>query len=345
MKAQRALTRQRQMVVQAIYDELLKTSEWPTFAAIDRPLRRRKIEPLAVLKSIPSDFMIPLRHFPQHDDVLQLTVQGVALCEGGERDVGSFLRIIRWAARCEIQGSPGNRVMVTSVGAAKVLRVSHHRNLGRLRRVFLLLQVERWGSVGSGWDGKAWTLTLDRDVWRFRRVMTLDQYLAANQKWMAELAQNDAPWQAELSPVYDESVQPNIEYVDTALLDKLISTASPKWNCGKLGQIVGELNDCYMRDNGLAAHALLRTLLDHVPPLFKKNKFSQVAEDPRWSRTDRRHMARLTAFVEQADDALHRQIARSSEVIVPSVADLPGRLLVNRLLQGCLEAVTPSGRQ
>lgn len=37
---------------------------------------------------------------------------------------------------------------------------------------------------------------------------------------------------------------------------------------GKLVSLVAELNDNYGRGNAYAAHALLRAILDHIPPLL-----------------------------------------------------------------------------
>jgi hypothetical protein len=39
-------------------------------------------------------------------------------------------------------------------------------------------------------------------------------------------------------------------------------------DCGKLARLVAELNDNYSRGNAYATHALLRALLDHIPPLL-----------------------------------------------------------------------------
>jgi hypothetical protein len=47
------------------------------------------------------------------------------------------------------------------------------------------------------------------------------------------------------------------------------------------------LNDNYSRGNAYAAHALLRAILDHIPPLLGCADFKAAANNHSWSRTDR----------------------------------------------------------
>jgi hypothetical protein len=56
---------------------------------------------------------------------------------------------------------------------------------------------------------------------------------------------------------------------------------------GKLTRLVAELNDNYSRGNAYAAHALLRAILDHIPPLLGYADFKAAANNHSWSRTDR----------------------------------------------------------
>jgi hypothetical protein len=105
---------------------------------------------------------------------------------------------------------------------------------------------------------------------------------------------------------------------------------------GKLTRLVAELNDNYSRDNTYAAHALLRAILDHIPPLLGCADFKAAANNYSWSRTDRGYARRLLDFKLQADDALHRQISKRTDQL--GIDDMPPKVWVNRILQECAEA-------
>jgi hypothetical protein len=104
---------------------------------------------------------------------------------------------------------------------------------------------------------------------------------------------------------------------------------------GKLTRLVAELNDNYSRGNAYAAHALLRAVLDHIPPLLGCADFKAAANNYAWSRTDRGYARRLLDFKLQADDALHRQISKRNDQL--GIDDMPPKVWVNRILQECAE--------
>ena len=105
---------------------------------------------------------------------------------------------------------------------------------------------------------------------------------------------------------------------------------------GKLTRLVAELNDNYSRGNAYAAHALLRAILDHIPPLLGCADFKAAANNHPWSRTDRGYARRLLDFKLQADDALHRQISKRTDQL--GMDDMPPKIWVNRILQECADA-------
>jgi hypothetical protein len=104
---------------------------------------------------------------------------------------------------------------------------------------------------------------------------------------------------------------------------------------GKLTGLIAELNDNFSRGNAYAAHALLRAILDHIPPLLDCRDFQAVANNYAWRRTDRGYARRLLDFKLQADDALHRQISKKTGHL--GIDDMPPKVWVNRLLEECAE--------
>jgi hypothetical protein len=91
-------------------------------------------------------------------------------------------------------------------------------------------------------------------------------------------------------------------------------------------------NDNYLRGTA-TPHALLRAILDHVPPLLECSDFTAAVNNYRWNRTDRSYMRKLLDFKLQADDVLHRQILSKANLL--SLDDMPPRVWINRLLQEC----------
>ena len=106
----------------------------------------------------------------------------------------------------------------------------------------------------------------------------------------------------------------------------------------KLLSLMAELDDNFARGNAYAAHALLRAILDHIPPLLGCTSFTAVTSNYPWTRTDKGYVRRLLDFRLQADDVLHRQISRRPDLL--SLEDMPPRACLNRLLQECASAST-----
>jgi hypothetical protein len=132
------------------------------------------------------------------------------------------------------------------------------------------------------------------------------------------------------------------QYIDTRVISALGSEHHrQELDVTKLLALIMELNDSYARGNTYAAHALLRAILDHVPPMLGCANFASVAGNYRWSRTDKGYMSRLLDFRLQADDALHRQISRRLDLL--SLEDMPSRTWINRLLQECADPARSGG--
>lgn len=83
-----------------------------------------------------------------------------------------------------------------------------------------------------------------------------------------------------------------------------------------------------------ASHAVLRALIDHVPPLFGQKSFAAVVSSHAWTRTDTNYLRKLMTFRDQGDDALHRQISKMPDLLM--LEDLPQAAAVNALLRGCV---------
>jgi hypothetical protein len=123
-------------------------------------------------------------------------------------------------------------------------------------------------------------------------------------------------------------------YIDSQVIAAIKAKGgSDRFDQTKLLRLIDELNDNYLRGNGYAAHAVLRAILDHVPPLLSCTGFAAAVNNYPWNRTDKAYMRKLLDFKMQADDALHRQITATPDLL--TLDDMPSRAWVNRLLQEC----------
>jgi hypothetical protein len=110
-----------------------------------------------------------------------------------------------------------------------------------------------------------------------------------------------------------------------------------KFDVTKLLALVGELNDNYVRSNTYASHALLRAILDHIPPILGQPHFDAVVSNYRWPQTDKKYMKQLMAFRAQGDDAMHRQISADADLL--GFDDMPKSVCVDRLLLECAKSL------
>jgi hypothetical protein len=123
-------------------------------------------------------------------------------------------------------------------------------------------------------------------------------------------------------------------YIDAQVIAAIKAReGADRFDRSKLLRLIDELNDNQARGNRYAVHALLRAILDHIPPMLGSADFPAAVSNYRWSRTDRGYMRKLLDFKLQADDVLHRQISGKADLL--SLEDVPPRAWVNRLLQEC----------
>jgi hypothetical protein len=169
-----------------------------------------------------------------------------------------------------------------------------------------------WWANGTNDEARAW-----RDAgWR---VQSVDQ--AAGEVVFVRAGAGGVPG-------------PQVPYIDARVTAGLAARAGAlRLDAAKLVRLIGELNDNYSRGNAYAAHALLRAILDHIPPLLGCGDFAAVVSNHRWSRADRSYVRKLSDFRLQANDALHRQMSRHTDLL--GLDDMPPRIWVNRLLQEC----------
>ena len=100
---------------------------------------------------------------------------------------------------------------------------------------------------------------------------------------------------------------------------QLESIQSSSFDLQKLVQFCRELDFCFRNECLLAVAALTRALLDHVPPIFAKQSFAEVANNYAGSQSFRESMRHLQNSARSIGDAhLHVQIRQRESLPTPT---------------------------
>ena len=127
---------------------------------------------------------------------------------------------------------------------------------------------------------------------------------------------------------------PVSQYIRQETIEEFVSKKD-SFNYQKLVKMLNELNTNYAVSYFYSTSMLIRSVLDHIPPLFGYLDFKEVVNNYSWGETDRKYMKKLLDFKNEADDVLHRQISNNPDLI--TLEDLPTSVRINRLLQECLQ--------
>jgi hypothetical protein len=116
----------------------------------------------------------------------------------------------------------------------------------------------------------------------------------------------------------------NPPFIDETRLQELkdISSKPSRFDFSKLIKLCEELNSNYSQGNYFATAMLTRAIMDHVPPIFGKDKFIEVANNYSGSTSFKKSMKNLEDFPRNiCDGMLHEKIRDS--------ASLPNKTQVN----------------
>lgn len=107
-----------------------------------------------------------------------------------------------------------------------------------------------------------------------------------------------------------KSAGSNHAFIAEVRLKELRELTSPDFDLQKLIRICEELNTCYESGCLIATATLTRALLDHVPPIFGKPNFGEVASNVGGSefKGAMQHLENVSRKV--SDSILHQQIRK-----------------------------------
>ena len=107
-------------------------------------------------------------------------------------------------------------------------------------------------------------------------------------------------------------------YVDRSRIEELKQVRTVDFDLKKVVRICEELNSCLENSNFFAIASLVRTILDHIPPIFNLNTFKEVANNY-GGRSLKRSFQNLENSSRKIADALLHQKIRKSESLPTKV--------------------------
>ncbi|MGW4778432.1 hypothetical protein ACWEPA_17430 [Streptomyces filamentosus] len=304
---------------------------------------------------------------PQHlreNDPVRLTVASSLVVEQMKEIVGlHFARVLQTMVKLYLDteptlpGEPPRPMLkadrlrsLVNRGKPGHQRVYPHRFIQALPELLAYEPAIAVGSRSLPPDG-AWQLEITRSVLLFRNVRRIEDYVyktcetvtATAARYAGDTGRLLAPTSDSRFGSFDEtglwdptSVPPTASpadarppYLDDDLLTQIETTApSTRWKVDKLLTLCAELNDSYASNNAYTCAALIRAVLDHIPPVFGHRDFKQVAAQHTFTvqRTDKAHAQKLAGFKDIADDALHRPISANIPLITMNDIPEPARL-------------------
>lgn len=103
--------------------------------------------------------------------------------------------------------------------------------------------------------------------------------------------------------------------IDLDRIARLSTIQTLEFDLSKLIQICKEINQCYDQGCFLSVAMLARAMIDHVPPIFGCNNFSEVANNYQGSKSFKQSMQILDASLRKISDAyLHTQIRKKESL-------------------------------
>ena len=107
-----------------------------------------------------------------------------------------------------------------------------------------------------------------------------------------------------------------ISFVDTVRIEELKKVKHPKFDLAKVIKLCEELNNVYLNKNYFSVSFTIRSIIDHIPPIFGMQSFTTVANNySGGTKSFKKSMENLEKSLRNiADNNIHSQI-RESEVL------------------------------
>ena len=132
-----------------------------------------------------------------------------------------------------------------------------------------------------------------------------------------------------ISLILAEDVPPENQnpYVDIKRIEELEKIGKDKFDLMKLIEFCKELNRCHSVGAVLAIPLLVRSILDHVPPIFNMETFVKVANNYSFTKSNKGLILKLQESSRKiADSILHTQIRKKEALPTRTQVDFKNAL-------------------
>lgn len=110
------------------------------------------------------------------------------------------------------------------------------------------------------------------------------------------------------------TIRVQLDFVNSGRIREISANRTRRFDVTRLVQMLEELNIVAANDCHIATAMLVRAIVDHVPPIFGKISFSDVAGQ-HGGKSFKEHMSHLDKSLRKvADGHLHQQIRRSESL-------------------------------
>jgi len=128
--------------------------------------------------------------------------------------------------------------------------------------------------------------------------------------------------------------EPQVDnYVAEERIKEIASLPKDKFDTARLVKLCDELNKSYKNSCELAVAAMVRTILNHVPPIFEMENFEQVANNYSWGRGKLKGKSKREVMIALEDTArniadihLHQEIRDTESLPTMTQVDFKNEL-------------------
>jgi hypothetical protein len=186
------VTEDQRAVLEALHKIYLDTHDWPTHAYVEQRLEKEGIDLDEELRTMPEQTYSPDRRgaggmvLLQDSDKVSLMVRGLVACRDVDRELEMLVATVRWAVEAirSIEQRPHEVVEKTwkTGDVVHAIQVTTGQ-VPPVYEVKLLLDImqgepaplPRWSGVREA--VMTWDIAIPRDIKRFRKVESIDDYL------------------------------------------------------------------------------------------------------------------------------------------------------------------------
>jgi hypothetical protein len=141
----------------------------------------------------------------------------------------------------------------------------------------------------------------------------------------------------DVGPHHKNTLAAKPTYVDADTIASLLALSDNRFDYARLVQMCRELNIAHQQGCNISVVMLVRSIMDHVPPIFDKKTFSDVVNSR--PKSLKETLAPLDSIRKIADTFIHQQIRKRETIPTPTAVN------VSNAVETLLQEVVRSSRE